>query len=200
MRRRWSTPFPPVRHTVMQMRYGWRRLLILSLNSYPCAYFCFTDLLSAPRHTTDFSKLDRDREREWDGHSLRCLISVQGACTKREMNMFAFDTADLQTAAVLLRVCVVSPVCCVIHHIGIRWQANDVTQSDETTCSGKRCLNCQRELLITFAKGCDSLQRDTEARHANVSPLLWLYTGISVCVNGLCSTGWSLYGRVGLLL
>lgn len=102
---------PPVRHTVMQMRYGWRRPLILALNSHPSTFFCLTDLLSAPRHATDFSKLDGEREREWDGHSLQSLISVQGACTKREMNMFAFDTADPETAAVFLRVC--ASVCCV---------------------------------------------------------------------------------------
>lgn len=163
-----------------------------------------SDLLSTPQHGTDFSKLGRERERERDGHSLQCLISVWGACTKREMNMFAFDTADPETAAVFLRVCVfvcvASPVCCTIHHIGTPRQANDVTQSGETTCRGKRCLNCQRELLITFAMGCDSLQRGADAGHANVSPLLWLNTEIRICVNGLCSTGWSPQGRVCLLL
>lgn len=112
------------------------------------------------------------------------------------MNMFAFDTAYPETAAVFFRVCVclcaLSPVYCAIHHVGTRRQANDVSQSGETTCSGKLCLNCQREPLVTFARGCDSLQRGTEVGHANVYPLLWLYTEISIvlmvyaAVGGLC--------------
>lgn len=149
-----------------------------------------------------FLQTSREREGERDGHSLRCLISVQGAFTKREMNMFAFDTADPETAAVFLCVCVCVcclPVCCAIHHIGTQRQANDVTQSGETTCSGKRCLNCQWEPLITFARGCDSLQRGAKRRDMlmfllfcdyiqRLASVLMVYTALGdLCrVDGVC--------------